>query len=220
MDTPENIRNVSVIACLNHKKSTISDILLSKVGITARNYWEEVRCCDWKTDQIEKSSINYPAGSLYYEANVSEKGEKEPFLISLIDSSKHIDFSSEVIAALRVTDGVLVVVDCIEGVGVQTETMLRQAMVEKVRPVLMVNEIDRQILELVLTAEEIYQNFSIVIDLVNVNVSNYGQPDMGDLFLHPNKGNVAFGSSEDCWAFTLTTFARIYSKNSLLRWKR
>lgn len=157
---------------------------------------------------------------MYYEANVSEKGEKEPFLISLIDSSKHIDFSSEVIAALRVTDGVLVVVDCIEGVGVQTETMLRQAMVEKVRPVLMVNEIDRQILELVLTAEEIYQNFSIVIDLVNVNVSNYGQPDMGDLFLHPNKGNVAFGSSEDCWAFTLTTFARIYSKNSLLRWKR
>lgn len=85
-------------------------------------------------------------------------------------------------------------------------------MTEKIRPVLMVNKIDRQILELQNDAESMYQNFIRVVDMVNVIVANYDQPDMGDLLLYPNKGNVAFGSGKDCWAFTLTRFAKIYSK--------
>jgi len=130
----------------------------------------------------------------------------------LIDSPGHVDFSSEVTAALRVTDGALVVVDCVEGVCVQTETVLRQAMVEKIKPVLMVNKIDRQILELQNDAESMYQNFIRVVDMVNVIVSSYDQPEMGDNMLYPQKGNVAFGSGKDCYAFTLTRFARIYSE--------
>jgi elongation factor 2 len=85
-------------------------------------------------------------------------------------------------------------------------------MTEMIRPVLMVNKIDRQILELKLGAEEMYQNFVRVIDLVNVIISNYDYPDMADLFVYPNKGNVAFGSGKECWAFTITKFARIYAK--------
>jgi elongation factor 2 len=134
------------------------------------------------------------------------------YLFNVIDSPGHVDFSSEVTAALRVTDGALVVIDCVEGVCVQTETVLRQAMQEKIMPVLMVNKVDRAVLELKLDGESMYKNFVRVIDRVNVIVDTYSQPDMGDVELNPVKGNIAFGSGKDCWGFTLAQFARMYSK--------
>lgn len=103
-------------------------------------------------------------------------------------------------------------VDCVEGVCVQTETVLRQACQEKIRPVLMVNKIDRNILELKLDGEAMYQNFVRVVDMVNVIISTYQAEDMGEILCEPNRGNVAFGSGKEQWAFTLTKFARIYSK--------
>lgn len=123
-----------------------------------------------------------------------------------------MDFSSEVTSALRVTDGALVVVDTVEGVCVQTETVLRQAMQERIRPILIINKVDRAIIELKNSGEEIYQNFNKVIDVVNSIVSSYQSEAMGDLTLDPTLGNVAFGAGKDQWAFTLTTFAKIYSK--------
>merc|ERR1740138_2060399 len=95
------------------------------------------------------------------------------YLINLIDSPGHVDFSSEVTAALRVTDGALVVVDCLEGVCVQTETVMRQALGERVRPVLMVNKVDRALLELMLPPEGCYQSFSRAIETVNVVIATY-----------------------------------------------
>lgn len=150
---------------------------------------------------------------MYYKCDVTYSGKKEEeYLINLIDSPGHVDFSSEVTAALRVTDGALVVVDTVEGVSVQTETVLRQAMQEKIRPVLMVNKIDRSILELKLDGEAMYQSFLRVIDMANVVIETYKSEDMGDIQCNPSVGNVAFGSGKDQWAFTLAKFARLYSK--------
>lgn len=130
----------------------------------------------------------------------------------MIDSPGHVDFSSEVTAALRVTDGALVVVDYVEGVCVQTETVLRQALGEKIKPVLFVNKIDRGILELQVEGETMFQNFQRVIENANVIISTYEADDMGEgQQVDPCGGTVAFGSALFGWAFTLTRFARIYA---------
>lgn len=213
MEKPNNIRNMSVIAHVDHGKSTLTDSLICKAGIIAQKVAGDARYTDTRADEQERGiTIKSTGVSLYYEYDVYQLGTKEPFLINLIDSPGHVDFSSEVTAALRVTDGALVVVDCVEGVCVQTETVLRQAMQEKIRPVVMVNKIDRPILELQTDSESMYQNFVRVVDMANVIISNYDQPDMGDLMVYPNKGNVAFGSGKECWGFTLTRFARMYAK--------
>merc|ERR1712097_16100 len=99
---------------------------------------------------------------------ISQKTNGNAFLINLIDSPGHVDFSSEVTAALRVADGALVVVDCISGVCVQTETVLRQALGERIKPVMTVNKLDRCLLELMLDGEEAYQNYCRVIENANI----------------------------------------------------
>jgi elongation factor 2 len=130
----------------------------------------------------------------------------------LIDSPGHVDFSSEVTAALRVTDGALVVVDCIEGVCVQTETVLRQALTERIKPVVIINKVDRALLELQVAKEDLYQSFQRTIETVNVIVSTYHDAALGDVQVYPDKGTVAFGSGLHGWAFTLRQFAARYSK--------
>jgi elongation factor 2 len=139
------------------------------------------------------------------------KIDDKSFLVNLIDSPGHVDFSSEVTAALRVTDGALVVVDCIDGVCVQTETVLRQAIGERIRPVLILNKLDRCILELQQPPEEAYLTFVKSIENVNVIVATYNDPALGDISLDPVKGKVAFGSGLHQWAFTLKRFAKTYA---------
>ncbi len=134
------------------------------------------------------------------------------FLINLIDSPGHVDFSSEVTAALRVTDGALVVVDCVEGVCVQTETVLRQALGERIKPVVIINKVDRALLELQVSKEDLYQSFLRTIESVNVIVSTYHDAALGDVQVYPDKGTVAFGSGLHGWGFTLRQFAARYAK--------
>jgi elongation factor 2 len=123
------------------------------------------------------------------------------FLINLIDSPGHVDFSSEVTAALRVTDGALVVVDCVEGVCVQTETVLRQALAERIKPVVIINKVDRALLELQVDKESLYQSFQRTIENVNVIVSTYHDVALGDVQVYPDQGTVAFGSGLHGWGF-------------------
>jgi len=214
MDFPLNIRNMSVIAHVDHGKSTLTDSLVAKAGIIAGEKAGDARHTDTRQDEQERGiTIKSTGISLYYETDVVNQVDKEPFLINLIDSPGHVDFSSEVTAALRVTDGALVVVDYVEGVCVQTETVLRQALAEKIKPVLFINKIDRGILELQVDGETMYQNFQRVIESANVIISTYECDDMGEgQQVDPCQGLVAFGSALFGWAFTLTKFARVYSE--------
>jgi elongation factor 2 len=261
MDLKHNIRNMSVIAHVDHGKSTLTDSLVSKAGIIAAKNAGEMRFTDTRPDEQERCiTIKSTGISMFFEYNMTE-GEKVThqqieadlvrnteianqteettstptttttdsktatdetegvpveindncYLINLIDSPGHVDFSSEVTAALRVTDGALVVVDCVEGVCVQTETVLRQAIAERVKPVLMVNKVDRALLELLLPPEEMYQTFSRAVESVNVIIATYNDELLGDVQVYPERGTVAFGSGLHQWGFTLKKFAKLYS---------
>jgi len=215
MDVKENIRNMSVIAHVDHGKSTLTDSLISKAGIIGAAQAGETRYTDTRQDEQDRCiTIKSTGVSLYYEMDQDKlpKGSTQTgFLINLIDSPGHVDFSSEVTAALRVTDGALVVVDCVEGVCVQTETVLRQALSERIKPVVMVNKMDRALLELQLQGEDAYLSFQRTIESVNVVISTYEDELLGDVQVYPQQGTVAFGSGLHGWGFTLTRFADMYA---------
>lgn len=162
--------------------------------------------------------------------------EERAYLINLMDSPGHVDFSSEVSSALRLSDGAVVLVDVVEGVSAQTHTVLRQAFDEKVRICLVLNKLDKLIIEGHMDSEEIYMHLQQIVEQVNSIVAELiskdyllatmasqqdaeldGGEEEGDtmleqreneLFFSPEKGNVAFSSALDCWAFNLTIFAR------------
>lgn len=213
MDDQNNIRNMSVIAHVDHGKSTLTDSLIARAGIIAQEKAGDLRYTDTRQDEAERGiTIKSTGVSLYYEYDFTDTGKMDKFLINLIDSPGHVDFSSEVTAALRVTDGALVVVDYVEGVCVQTETVLRQSLQELIKPVLMINKCDRALFELKHNSETMYQNFLRVIENANVIISTYQNEDtMGDLQVYPDSGTVAFGSALHGWGFTLTTFAKMYA---------
>jgi len=233
MDRKRNIRNMSVIAHVDHGKSTLTDSLVSKAGIIASQKAGETRFTDTRKDEQERcitikstaismffelpeKDVNFVKGADSLEYDADAAGNKVPnrgFLINLIDSPGHVDFSSEVTAALRVTDGALVVVDCVSGVCVQTETVLRQAIGERIKPVLFMNKMDRALLELQLGQEELFQTFQRIVENVNVIIATYGeeQGPMGNIMVDPAIGNVGFGSGLHGWAFTLKQFAELYA---------
>jgi len=220
MDKKENIRNMSVIAHVDHGKSTLTDSLVQKAGIIAQAKAGEMRFTDTRKDEQERCiTIKSTAVSLYYELSdedmtfIKQESSGNAFLINLIDSPGHVDFSSEVTAALRVTDGALVVVDCISGVCVQTETVLRQAIAERIKPVLFMNKMDRALLELQLEQEDLFQTFQRIVENVNVIIATYADDEgpMGYVQVDPSKGTVGFGSGLHGWAFTLKQFAQTYA---------
>ena len=233
MNMTNNIRNLSVVAHVDHGKSTLTDALVSKAGIVSKKAAGDARFTDTRADEQERCiTIKSTGISLYFEYDpetidkqtdkaapaegeeVEENVEikQNSYLINLIDSPGHVDFSSEVTAALRVTDGALVVVDSVGGVCVQTETVLRQALTERIRPVLMCNKLDRVISELQLDPEEAYHKLMKSVESVNVIIATYPDEAVGDIQVYPQHGTVAFGSGLQQWGFTLRKFARMYSK--------
>merc|ERR1711994_218832 len=200
----------------------------AKAGIIAASKAGETRATDTRKDEQERCiTIKSTAISMYFEmdpkdlAFCKQEKAKKPdgtdecgFLINLIDSPGHVDFSSEVTAALRVTDGALVVVDCVSGVCVQTETVLRQAIAERIKPVLFMNKMDRALLELQLEKEDLYLTFQRIVENVNVIIATYADDDgpMGIVRVDPSNASVGFGSGLHGWAFTIKQFSEMYAE--------
>ncbi|XP_067105576.1 elongation factor-like GTPase 1 [Osmerus mordax] len=159
---PSNIRNLCILAHVDHGKTTLADCLVASNGIISSRLAGKLRYLDSREDeQLRGITMKSSAISLHYAA-----GEKD-FLINLIDSPGHVDFSSEVSTAVRLCDGAIVIVDAVEGVCPQTQAVLRQAWLENIRPVLVINKIDRLIMELKLSSQEAYKHLQKILGQVN-----------------------------------------------------
>ena len=139
------------------------------------------------------------------------KKEEGSILVSLVDSPGHLDFNDQVSSALRLTDGALLVVDSVSGISCQTETVLRQAIEERVTPVLFLNKLDRAFLELKKDEEELYQDLFKTVENTNSLIRSFTPEGVEAHQLDPTKGNVGIGSGKMGFGFTLLQFAQIYS---------
>ncbi len=193
MSDLEHVRNIGIIAHVDHGKTTTSDVLLAAAGIISAKVAGEALALDY-LDVEQKRGVTVKAAniSLYHE--LGGKG----YVINLIDTPGHVDFSGKVTRSLRVLDGAIVVVDAVEGVMTQTETVLRQSLEERVRPLLFINKIDRLIKELKLSPQEIQKRFVDIIKEVNRLIIENADPEFRDKWvLDASKGQVIFGSAKD-----------------------
>lgn len=223
MNNQKNIRNISVIAHVDHGKSTLTDTLVAKAKIVSLDSGNS-RYMDTREDEQERGiTIKSTAISMHFsinqevlKKNINQEYDGNDFLINLIDSPGHVDFSSEVTAALRVTDGALVVVDCVDGICVQTETVLRQAIDEKIRPTLVLNKLDRALLELEESKVDLAEKLRRRIEDFNVKLQMIGlgrdDPDFKVENLEPSLNQVTFCSGLQGWGFALRDMAKYYVK--------
>lgn len=196
MSNVENIRNLGIVAHVDHGKSTLSDSLVARAGLISKELAGEQRVLDF--DPLEQQR-----GITIKAANVSIplKYEGKEFLFNLIDTPGHVDFGGHVTRALRAVDGCVLVVDCVEGIMPQTETVLRQALKEKVRPVLFINKIDRFINELKLDSNAMQQKFLKILAGVNKLINQYAPEEFKEKWqIKVETGNVAFGTAFNKWA--------------------
>jgi len=196
----EQIRNFGIIAHVDHGKTTTSDSLLAAAGMLSPTVAGQALALDYmELEQKRQMTIKAANVTLYYEY------EGKPYVFNMIDTPGHIDFTGKVTRSLRALDGAVVVVDAVEGVMTQTETVLRQALDERVRPVLYINKIDRLIKELRLNPEKMQAWLSNIINDVNRLIDIYAEPEFKDKFkISITNDSVAFGSSKDRWGFTLS----------------
>src|SRR6056297_3475605 len=162
MDEPENIRNIAIAAHIDHGKTTLSDNLLSGAGMMSEDLAGKACALDFHEDESSRG-ITIDSASVSMVHNF----DNDEYLINLIDTPGHVDFGGDVTRAMRAVDGAIVLCCASEGIMPQTETVLRQALKERVKPVLFINKVDRLIKELKLTPEQMQQRFAKQIAEVN-----------------------------------------------------
>ncbi|HUU76257.1 MAG TPA: elongation factor EF-2 [Methanoregulaceae archaeon] len=215
MNDPVHIRNIGIVAHIDHGKTTLSDNLLAGAGIISEELAGRQLFMD--SDEEEQSR-----GITIDSSNVSmvhEYGGNE-YLINMIDTPGHVDFGGDVTRAMRAVDGAVVLVDAVEGTMPQTETVLRQALKEGVRPVLFINKVDRLINELKVDEMEMQIRLGKVIDKVNKLVKGMNEDVYNQGWrLDATNGTVAFGSALYNWAVSIpfmkksgVSFKEVYDK--------
>ncbi len=218
MYEPEHIRNIAIIAHVDHGKTTLTDSLVAGAGLISKELAGELKVMD--SEEIEQQrSMTIKASDI----SLGFHHDGKDYLVNLIDTPGHIDFGGHVTRAMRAIDGVILVIDSVEGVMPQTETVLRQALKEKAKPVLFINKIDRLINELKLGPEDMQDRLTKIIKSVNDLIHRYGSKEFKEEWLiQVEKGNVAFGSAYNKWGLSFSfmqktnlTFKDIYKYCSI-----
>ncbi len=204
MQNQKNIRNLGIVAHIDHGKTTLSDNLVAASGIISEELAGKQQFMDYyELEQERGITINAANVSLVYKHNGDE------YLINLIDTPGHVDFGGDVIRAMRAVDGVVVVVDVVEGVMPQTETVLRQALKEHVKPVLFLNKVDRLINELKVDPDEMQRRVVKVIMQVNKVINDYCPAEFkGKWEVSVQDGTVVLGSAYNHWAVSLNSMKK------------
>ncbi|KAI5241986.1 U5 small nuclear ribonucleoprotein component [Aureobasidium subglaciale] len=216
MNFPTQIRNVALAGHLHHGKTAFMDMLVMQTHDIqekldkrkGRDRDEQLRYTDTHLLECERGvSIKTGPMSLVLPAT---KGKSH--LINMLDTPGHVNFADEVAASLRLVDGVVLIVDVVEGVQVQTEMVIKHAVLNHLPLVLVVNKMDRLILELKLPPADAYFKLKHVVEEVNTVIENT-VPGQGEKYrVSPEKGNVAFACSMMGWCFTLPSFAHMYAE--------
>ena len=196
---PEKIRNMGIAAHIDHGKTTLSDNLIAGAGMMSEDLAGKQLMLDFdEQEQARGITINAAVASMVHVHDNQE------FLINLIDTPGHVDFGGDVTRAMRAVDGAIIVVDSVEGVMPQTETVIRQALRERVKPVLFINKVDRLINELRLNSDEMQKRFVKIINDVNKLLTKYAPKEfVKEWQLNVQDGKVAFGSAYNNWAISV-----------------
>src|SRR5947209_4720552 len=195
----DRIRNIGTAAHIDHGKTTLSDSLIAGAGMISEELAGQQLFMDYdEQEQARGITINAAIASMVHDF---EGGQ---YLINLIDTPGHVDFGGDVTRAMRAIDGVIILVDSVEGIMPQTETVIRQALKERVRPALFINKVDRLVNELKISPDQMKQRCTKIITEVNNRIRKWLPEDMGEKWMvHVEAGSVAFGSAFHKWALSV-----------------
>ena len=199
MGKPEKIRNIAIAAHIDHGKTTFTDNLLAGAGMMSKEDAGKALKMDFHEDEKARGiTIDTAAVSMVHTV------DHEEYLVNLLDTPGHVDFGGDVTRAMRAVDGAIVLVDAVEGIMPQTETVLRQALKELVKPVLFINKVDRLMKELQLTPEQMQDRFVKIIHNVNRLIKDIAPKEYGDKWhVNVKEGSVSFGSAFHNWALSI-----------------
>ncbi len=199
MHVRDQIRNLCIAAHIDHGKTTLSDNLIAGAGMMSEELAGKSRVLDFDEQESARGiTINAASASMVHEIDGVD------YLINLIDTPGHVDFGGDVTRAMRAVDGCFILTCAVEGAMPQTETVVRQALKEKVKPVLFINKVDRLINELQVTPEDMLERFKVQITRVN-NLIRQFAPDeyKKEWQVSVADGTVAFGSAYHNWGITV-----------------